>query len=211
MKINAIKQFFILSCVMLFSSLDLTAQKTNFSGVWGINISKSDFGNVPSNVAVQQFDINQKDDTVFIKRIIMTPDGSPITINEKISVDGNPCTSTTYDGKTKASTISWSPDQLIMTINSVYSLPGKPEMGYKISQNWSLSKDGNELMVSMVTPGYSIRAAYSKVKKGDIVAKEKEPFFDPKVITIPKIIFYSVIPGFLIMYASFLLFTRKKK
>ncbi len=211
MNTNFLKQFFILIGVMLFSSLKLTAQKTNFSGIWGINISKSDFGEFPPNVTVNQYDINQKDDTIFIKRLTLSPDGRSVISNEKISFNGKPCISVMPKGKI-TSAITWSPDKQIMNINSSYSTLENPtEIAFKISQSWSLSKDGNDLVIKMVTPAYSFRAVYSKAKKGAIVAKDSEPFFDPRVITIPKIIFYSVIPGILIMYGSFLLFTRKKK
>jgi hypothetical protein len=215
MNITALKQVFILSGVILFSSLNVTAQRTNFSGVWGIDISKSDFGNVPSYAVVKQFDINQNNDTVFIKRVAVNPDGVQRISMEEISLDGKLCATVLPKGKI-TSAITWSSNNQTMTINSSYRDSENPEIAYKISQAWSLSTNKNELTVSMVTPGYSIRTVYIKTKKEDFGVKEKgaldkEPLFDPKVITAPKIIFFSVIPSILIMYGSFLFFTRRRK
>ncbi len=210
MKINMFKNVLILSCI-IFSSFDAVSQMPNFSGTWGLDIPKSDFGSELPSAGVKQLNINQTKDSIIIKRTVASPQDVENVATEKISLNGDLCTSVMPRGKL-TSGITWSPDKHIMTINSSYASENPPGIAYKISQIWSLSKDGTEIHISLTTPGYTILTVYDKNVKASFTAKDVQRTIDKKNSSAIKIILYAVIlAGILLICALLVLFMRRRK
>lgn len=136
----------------------------DFSGKWNLNAVKSEFGDVPKRAAVQKFFVIQKKDSIYIDRIIINANGDEVASNERVSFDGRPCSSLLKDGRTKVTTINWSPDKLQMTTVSTYSEPGNSEKSeYSLKMVWSLMSNKKNLVIVLTSSSYTITAVYDKV------------------------------------------------
>lgn len=211
MKIRMLKNVLILSCI-IFSSFHAVSQIPNFSGLWGLDIPKSNFGSELPSAGVKQLTINQTKDSIIIQRIVASPQDVEYVSTENISLNGNLCTSVMPKGKL-TSAITWSPDKKIMTINSSFNRSENPgEIAFRTSQLWSLSKDGSELHVSLTTPGYTVLSVYDKNVKASFTAKGVQEMIDKKNNSVLKIVFYAVIAaGILLICALLILFVRRRK
>jgi hypothetical protein len=164
--VNVVSKKSIFVLVSLFFAchpLTIIAQRSDFSGSWKLDTAKSEFGNVPMNSAVKQFEIEQTTDSISIKRITINDNNEESTTFEKLSIDGKPGAHVLNNNRTKTSSITWTSDGQSMTTVSAYSLPDKPgEIEYQLSQTWKLAEGGKELIISLTSPGYTIKAVYDK-------------------------------------------------
>lgn len=126
-------------------------------------MSKSAFGNIPERAAVKHFEIKQEEDSVTIKRTTTKLTGEEQTTVETISLDGKASIGGLDGGKFRVSKCTWSADRQKLTIVTNYSPGSDPnEIAYTIKQVWELNKRRKELIVSLTTPGYTIKAVYNK-------------------------------------------------
>jgi hypothetical protein len=135
----------------------------DFSGKWVLNVTKSEFGDIPLYAAVKQFDIKQNNDSIFIKKITIDENNHEKETTENISFNSQPSIQILDNKRTKKSAAQWSSNGQVLTIANNYSLPGEPEkIDYSFLQTWSLTEDGKELNVNLKSPTYSIKAIYDK-------------------------------------------------
>jgi hypothetical protein len=109
---------------------------TNFSGVWKLNVAKSELGVVPApEVAIRT--INHNDPVLQISSYQKGAAGEATT-ELKYTTDGKPA-----DNKTSKGTAKWDGDKLV--VDSVRDYQGAE---LKLHDVWALSADGKTLTVN---------------------------------------------------------------
>ena len=164
LKNKLIKSAIYISIVIFVfaATISANAQQINFSGQWKLNTSKSEFGKVPPYAAVKQFDIQQQNNVISIKRVTIDEKDKEYITSERDDINSKPESFLMADHRTKTNTLSWSEDGKMLTTVSTYSAPDDPtDITSKISQTWSISSAG-EFVVTLTTKSYTIKAVYDK-------------------------------------------------
>lgn len=135
-------------CLLLSMSMNVKAQKANFSGNWTFNESKSQMGEGRFRTT-SKMAIAQKDSVLTIERTSKGRDGEESTLSEKYTFNGKVCENTGFMNMVKKSTLVWSADNKILTINSisVFERDGNT-MEIKAVEAFSLSDDGKTLTIN---------------------------------------------------------------
>ncbi len=141
--------FCLLTCLIagffLLSSTESHAQKTNFTGNWVFNASKSivpenGFGGA-TKMVVTQDELKLSSDRTYKGR-----DGEEISAKEIITLDGKECENVIFGDFKKKSTASWSADGKVLTINGIMVFDANGEsMEMKSVEIWKLSDDARTL------------------------------------------------------------------
>jgi hypothetical protein len=152
---NVIKTLRIAIAITLLSNVSYgQIRPANFTGSWKLNVSKSEFGDIPQYAAVKQYDVRQDADSVFIKRIVVDQNNAEKNVDESISLDGKPTVHELANKKKRISVITWSDDKKTMTTKSSYTVANDPdEIEYSVIQSWIISED-NSLRVTF--KGYDL-------------------------------------------------------
>lgn len=157
---------YIIVVVFLVTTFALTgrAQQTNFSGVWKLNTSKSEFGGTPSMAAVQSYVIDQNAKDISLKWTTVDNNNQETTSSQKLALDGSEVSAYLEQSqRTRTSTIQFSKDGKTILFNKSYSKAGEPkEIDYSLTENWALQNEGKELVINLKSPGYTIKAVYDK-------------------------------------------------
>ena len=127
----------VMAVVVLTLCLGLAQAKSDFTGDWKVNASKSDFGQMPTpdrlDMKIVHNDPELKVATTFAGEF------GEFTLDLAYTTDGKECVNTSPMGETK-SVVTWDGD--ILAIESKMSTPnGDMTMG----DRWSLSEDGKTL------------------------------------------------------------------
>lgn len=140
------------SVVFLFISATLFAQ-TNFSGTWGFNESKSDFGGSQFRFASTTMVVTQDAKTLSVESTMPGRDGGEMKTTSKYNLDGSVSENPMFN-TTRKSTVAWSADKSSITITStmIFERDGQSrEM--KTTETWKLTEGGKMLMVESIRPG----------------------------------------------------------
>jgi len=131
------KKCFTVIAVFALTFLAAHAQAaTNFTGVWKLNLAKSELGPVPPpEVATRT--INHNDPVLQISSYQKGAAGEATT-ELKYTTDGKPA-----DNKTSKGTAKWDGDKLV--VDSVRDFQGAE---LKLHDVWALSADGKTLTVN---------------------------------------------------------------
>jgi hypothetical protein len=134
--------FLFLICL----SFNLIAQ-TNFAGNWGLNESRSNFGDSQFRRASSAMVVTQDAKVMTVESTRQSRDGAETKVTVKYNLDGsvseNPGRNTT-----RKSTITWSADKTAMTINSTMVMDNNGETReIKSSETWKLTDAGKMLMI----------------------------------------------------------------
>ena len=141
----------ISSLAFFLISAGLFAQ-ANFSGTWGFNESKSNFGESQFRFAATTLVVTQDAKTLTVESTMPGRDGGEIKTNSKYNLDGSVSENPMFN-TTRKSTVSWSADKTSLTINSTmtFEMDGQSrEM--KSSETWKLAEGGKVLMLDNVRP-----------------------------------------------------------
>lgn len=150
----------ILVLIVLYPSKS-KGQSQNFSGIWKLNISKSEFNGLPTMAACEQIKIEQTRDSIFTERSYIEQGGSKTLSKSRRSIDGRTNLSETSDGVTRKATVIWSKEKAGLVLATIYTKPGLPnEDDYTLTSIWQLNN--NTLTEEFITPNYTIRAIYDK-------------------------------------------------
>jgi hypothetical protein len=123
------------------------ADRTNFSGTWKLNESKSELGNF-GRFAPRTIKADQKDDALAISRTAPSFDGNDVTTTETLSYDGKETETTVFGNSKRKSTAKWSDDGKTFTINYTLLLDFNGQTNeIKGTETWALSDDGKALTV----------------------------------------------------------------
>jgi len=160
MKLNTV----LIIAMMGLVNLTAKAQQLNFSGVWQLDLNKSDFGNIPANAAVQKYTIQQNKSEISLIWITRNEKNEDITSTLKLPVpEGHDSTMLQASQRTRTTSIKFSEDGKSLTLIKSYSKPGNAnETDYKITEVWKLVNDGKQLLIELTSPKYSIKAIYIK-------------------------------------------------
>lgn len=138
----------------MIGSTNVFAQKSDFSGIWTFNESKSTrpesgFFSPASKITVKQDNL-----TLNAERVSTGRNGEERITNEKINLDGKVSENVVFQDRTRKSTATWSADGEILEINSMmnFEMNGQTrEM--KSSEKWKLSADKSTLTIESTSQG----------------------------------------------------------
>ena len=129
----------ILGLVLALSAVPAFA-KPNFTGDWKLNISKSDFGGMPSPNSLTNKVTH--DDPKLKVAVKQSGDMGEFEMESNYTTDGKECTNEVF-GSPFTSVVKWDGDTLL--------IDSKGKMGdndFSISDKWSLSADGKTLTIN---------------------------------------------------------------
>lgn len=133
-----------LALVVLFA-FTIYPEKTDFSGTWQLNESKSDLGQFAS-FATRTIKADQKADAIAISRTAPSFDGGENTATETLTFDGKEAESTLFGSSKKVATIKWADDGKSFTINFKLHLDFNGQTNEVTgTEVWKLSDDGKML------------------------------------------------------------------
>jgi hypothetical protein len=123
--------------------------KTNFSGKWAFNETKSNLGEGRGFRAASQLTITQDGNNLSVDRVRTNQDGESTTTTEKFTLDGKECVNTSQRGPSKA-VVTWSADSksLIFAITRSFERDGQTTE-FKSTETWTLT-DANTLSLLSV-------------------------------------------------------------
>jgi hypothetical protein len=132
----------LFSFVVLIGILGLVQgqAKSNFSGTWKLDTSKSDFGPLPSPDSMTET-IVHKDPSL---KVSLTQTGGlgDITMDLSYTTDGAECVNHVRQNEIR-SIFKWDGDDLVVDIKGKYG-----ETDYKSKDRWTLSSDGKTLTIT---------------------------------------------------------------
>lgn len=140
--------------------------RTNFSGEWKLNESKSELGQF-GRFAVRAIKADQKEDAITIVKTAPSFNGDDMTTTETLSYDGKETEITVFGNSKKKSTAKWSDDGKTFTINYTLLLDFNGQTSeIKGTETWTLSDDGKTLTSQIHSSSpqgeFSWKAVYDK-------------------------------------------------
>jgi len=136
--------------LLMVPALSFAGEKTDFTGQWTLNESKSDLGEGRFMAAVKM-SVTQDGTSLTIERIRTGRDGEERTNSETLTMDGKACINEGENRKT-TSTVTWSDDGTTMTIKSLREFNRQGEtMEMNSTEVWTLSEDGKTLKLQSDT------------------------------------------------------------
>jgi hypothetical protein len=167
MKLSFLKKILCLVFVSAFFLAFTTKNyKSNFSGQWKLNESKSELGQF-SQFAVRTIKADQKDESITVTRTSPSFNGGDMTNTETLSYDGKETVTTVFENSKRKSTAKWSDDGQSLLVNYILLLEFNGEsMEIKGTETWTLSADGKNLTVQINSASpqgeFSAKAVYDK-------------------------------------------------
>lgn len=133
--------------IILISAFTLKPAKTDFSGKWKLNESKSELGQF-ANFAPRLIETLQTDSGISISRTAKSFDGEDVTTKEVLTFDGKLAESAMFGQSKKKSSFSWSEGEKVMTITYTLLLEFNGQSSeVKGKEVWTLGDDGNTITV----------------------------------------------------------------
>ncbi len=124
--------------LLVCSSMSAFAQKTNFSGSWLVNKTKTDFGKAPESIIPKSIKVEQQSDKLTLTRINLNDaleEQPPIT--ELLSFNGQPFVRNHASG-TVTTTLNWLDDQSFKLIR---------KGSVTATETWTLADNGKTLLI----------------------------------------------------------------
>ncbi len=123
----------------------IAAPPANFSGDWKLDIARSNFGAMPAPTSLTQ-KITHEEPSL---KVVSQQSGSfgDMTTDFAFTTDGKPCENKVMDFLVK-STLKW--DGPVLVVDSTMEIQGNP---MTMTDRWSLSADGKELVVDRHVSG----------------------------------------------------------
>ena len=139
--------FSLLLLITLFT-LPAMAQKSNFSGSWNLNESKSNLGENRFRMGASKITATQEANSLAVQSVSKNRDGEERTSTSKYNLDGSETENTVFQNFVRKSKASWSSDGKILTISSVMNFERDGEkQEIKSSEAWKISEDGKTLTI----------------------------------------------------------------
>jgi hypothetical protein len=131
--------------VLAVPPLAIAAPPANFSGDWKLNIERSNFGGMPAPSSASQ-KVTHEEQSL---KIVSQQSGSfgDMSTDLAFTTDGKECENKVMDMVIK-STLKW--DGPVLVVDSTMDLQGTP---MTMTDRWSLSPDGRELIVDRHVSG----------------------------------------------------------
>jgi hypothetical protein len=161
--------FSLIAGLLFMSSAVTMAQKANFAGSWTLNEAKSPMPENGFRMGATKMTATQDDQKLTIERTFQGQNGEDIVSKEVFTLDGKECENTFFQSMKRKSTLAWSADGKVLTINSVTNFERDGEtMEMKSSEVMKLSDDGTQLQMDtrFSTPNGDMKSTivYDKAK-----------------------------------------------
>ncbi len=129
------------------------AQKTNFSGTWNLDKTRTDFGEAPEYVLTKTYKVEQLGSKIYLTTIGLTDDlkeRSPGT--DTLNFNGTVSQRHTISGKLLNTALQWKAnDSLVITVER------KPD--FTNTETWTLEDGGKTLIVEkFIAQGNGVNA-----------------------------------------------------
>jgi hypothetical protein len=155
---------------LLYINEKTTIPRTDFSGIWIIDYSKSEFGQAPHFTAAKQIMVKEKDNVIDIERIqdSRISNNPDTTVIEKLTFDGLVYKNITSTHQQKSSKLIWSDDGQNFKILTKLSLPDNPDKEkYRQLEHWTLTEAGKKMIIDKTVETntgfkYTVKAVYDK-------------------------------------------------
>ncbi|HEX3007982.1 MAG TPA: hypothetical protein VHO90_10240 [Bacteroidales bacterium] len=141
----------VLLIIIVFNSLSLIASaqtsKSDFSGTWNLNESKSQLGEGPGRRTASKIVITQDAATLTAERNMTRQSGETVVMKEKYNLDGTE-SDNSGENRKKKSTATWAADGQSLTINSTSTFERNGNtMEMKSTEVYKLSSDKKTLTI----------------------------------------------------------------
>ncbi|HZY37571.1 MAG TPA: hypothetical protein VFE53_13030 [Mucilaginibacter sp.] len=150
--------------VLLLLPLIGTAQKTDFSGKWNLNLKKTDLSRIPNWLPTRSFEIKQKNDVITIEAKMYDDQMDQHYYTETLPFDGTTTETITYGDNKRMVSMKWNFDNKGFML-SVRLAPSDGPSGTDFTETWSLENDGKTLVIDRIPAqanGYALKAYYDK-------------------------------------------------
>lgn len=137
----------IVSSLFLMISAGIFAQ-VNFSGTWGLNESKSNFGDSQFHFAPSTMTVTEADNNLAVESTMQGPDGE-MKMSAKYTLDGQPSENAGFMDSKRKSVVTWSTDKTSITIATTMDMNGNE---FKTSETWKLAEGGKVLSIDQSMP-----------------------------------------------------------
>ena len=156
-KVSAGKMSVLLLATAFFTLASMVADRANFSGEWKLNMSQSGLGQfgvgnkfcldwLADQMRPKTMKIAVHTDFLIIDAACMSPGGTLVTRQEKLTFDGKESEVTLFGSTKKRSKITWSPGDQTMTVNSVIHLDIGPKVEeVTVTEIWKLIHAGKSI------------------------------------------------------------------
>ena len=157
---------------VILSAANIINPNIDFSGKWVIDLSKSDFGSAPHNLAYKQILVSQNPNSITIENLLTSKNGSDSSSVETLTYDGKfsktVLANTAHGIDTRYCAASFTSDGRSLTITENHEINQSGVIGkFKVTEIWTLSESGNELIVKktfvFTDSTITIKAVYSKL------------------------------------------------
>ena len=136
----------VICSLLLIPATSLAKEKTDFTGDWTLNESKSDLGE-GRMFSTSKMTVKQEGNTIIIERTRSGRDGQERTMSETLTTDGKENTSKS-ENRSSTSTAEWSDDGTTLTIKSNMEFNRQGEtFQIKRSEIWTLGEEGKILKI----------------------------------------------------------------
>ena len=133
------RRFAVIFACFLLAALPALA-KSNFSGDWKLNASKSDFGQMPAPSSMTAKIAH--DDPKLESSFKQSSDMGDFEIASKYTTDGKECTNQGFGGSEMKSVLKWEGDTLVIDSKAKFG-----DNDVTMQEKWTLSADGKTLTV----------------------------------------------------------------
>lgn len=127
--------------------------QTNFTGSWGFNESKSNFGDSQFRFAATSMVVTQDANALTVESIMPGRDGEEMKTSARYTFDGKVSENPMFNS-TRKSTVTWSADKSSLVIASTMTFDmGGETREMKSTETWKLSEGGKLLSIESVRAG----------------------------------------------------------
>ncbi len=135
----------------------------NYSGAWLVNVQKSYFGQLSSEIAApSRLKVNQKTNSISIERIFS---GKP-PVEETLTFDNKVVKTIPNSTTQRWTSCKWSADNKSLLIISNYQVDDGRQWAYHRIETWKLSDDNRTITIERITkvPDHtdSVSAVYDR-------------------------------------------------
>jgi hypothetical protein len=157
---------------VILSAANIINPNIDFSGRWVIDLTKSDFGSSPHNLAYKQILVSQNPNSIIIENLLTSKNGSDSSSVETLSYDAKfskvVLANTAHGIDTRFRAAAFANDGRSLTITENHEINQSGVIGkFKVTEIWTLSESGNELIVKktfvFTDSTITIKAVYSKL------------------------------------------------
>jgi hypothetical protein len=136
--------------ILFFSAFSMTLfAQANFAGNWGLNESKSKFGENQFMRGASSMVVTQDAKLLTVESTMQGRDGNEMKMSSKYNLDGSVSENPGFGDNTSKSVATWSADKKALTIVTTMKFERNGEtIERKTTAEWVLAEGGKMLMVN---------------------------------------------------------------